>query len=155
MDICTTKFGLLEIDESKILYFPEGLPGFSHLRDFILLIPENIAPFCHLQSIDDPDISFIVVDPLDLYPNYAPEFSEEILNTLQIKEKTDTFLLCIVVIPEDPRFMTINLAAPILVNADDRLAKQEILSRGDYSLRHRIFTEEGGLAHAGAQPQKG
>lgn len=154
MDIRTTKFGILITDEDKILHFPEGIPGFPRLKDFILLTPEETAPFCHLQSVEDPDISFVVLNPLDFCPAYAPEFSEETLDLLQISEHTDTLLLCMVVIPEDPKKMTINLAAPILINAENRLAKQEILSTGDFSLRHRIFTEEGELAHAGAQPQK-
>ncbi len=37
MQICTTRFGSVTIDESQIVTFSEGLPGFETTRRFVFL----------------------------------------------------------------------------------------------------------------------
>jgi flagellar assembly factor FliW len=47
----------------------------------------------------------------------------------------------IVVIPEDVRKMTANLAAPVLINTMNNRGKQVTLEKGNYMIRHYILDE--------------
>lgn len=53
MKMTSTYLGEIEVDESKIIKFPSGIPGFSESKQFVLLeLPDN--PIFHiLQSADD------------------------------------------------------------------------------------------------------
>ena len=56
MQIETTRFGLLPIDENQVITFPEGLPGFESHRRFTLVQhpgSDGRSPFQWLQSVDD------------------------------------------------------------------------------------------------------
>ena len=58
MQIETTRFGALDIEERKVIQFPDGLPGFEDRRLFTL-VPHHTAdggkgsPFVWLQSLED------------------------------------------------------------------------------------------------------
>ena len=138
MEIETLRFGSMEIEPERIITFREGVPGFNDQR-FLLLTPIEAAPFCWLQSVDSPEIAFVVADPTVFLPDYNPIISEDVYAGLEISEKDERLILVVVVIPYDIKKITANLAAPIIINVNKRLAKQEILSSGDYPLRYSLY----------------
>ena len=68
MKINTRKFGRIEIEKTKILSMPEGLPGFPGFERFVLLEDPKTAPFCWFQSVQEPNLALIVMNPLLFMP---------------------------------------------------------------------------------------
>lgn len=137
MKIMTTRFGEVEVKDDKVLHFPEGVIGFHSLRRFVLLGKESQLVMW-LQSVDNPKIAFIVVNPFLFEPEYNPKITEEDLQFLQVEDSNDLHILAIIVVPEDPHKMTANLLGPIVVNTKKKVGKQVILLEGNYSVKHPI-----------------
>ena len=146
MDVRTTRFGELEtivVSDEAELTFAEGLPGFEEHTAFALMQDERLGPFGLLQSLVDPDVGFLVVEPAHFAEDYAFDLTDEDVARLELDESVAPLTLCILVIPGDVRTMTANLRAPIVVNPTRRLAKQVILADDRYPLRHSVFTPSG------------
>ncbi len=143
MIIKTTRFGEIEIDENKIIFFPRGILGFPEQRRFVLLPHREDSPFCWLQAVDDPDLTFVVVNPFVINPDYKPEFKDEVLSGLEIEEGDVIDLLSIVTVPrENPQAMTANLLGPIVINVSKRLAKQVVLDPHKYPLKYPLLSRK-------------
>ncbi|BCB96421.1 flagellar assembly factor FliW [Dissulfurispira thermophila] len=131
MKINTTRFGEIEIEEGKIIEFPLGIPGFAHLKRYILLDYKD--PIKWLHAVDDPDIAFIVAEPFVLFPDYSLTIEDDIEEFLEIKDALDTAILVILNVTEGQ--LNANLKAPIVVNTSKFKAMQIILDDDRYSFR--------------------
>jgi len=140
MKIMTTRFGEIEVNDEKLLHFPEGIIGFHSLKRFVLLGKESRLVMW-LQSIDNPKVAFIVVNPFLFEPNYNPKLTQEDMDFLNVKDSSDLHILAIVVVPEDPQKMTANLLGPIVVNTKEKVGKQVILLEGKYSVKSPIIKD--------------
>ena len=69
MNVMTTRFGAVEIDDDRIIEMPDGMIGFAEQR-FILLSPDNNGRFFWFQSVDNPALAFVVTDPTAFVPGY-------------------------------------------------------------------------------------
>lgn len=127
-----TRFGEVEYDPDNLLHFPAGLIGLPNLRHFIVMPNKKEGPLFWIQSIDDPDIAFVLTDPTNFFLDYqlAPEESER--NNLKIDEDDEFFILSVVTVPQDQK-LTLNLAAPILFAPKTNRAMQVILENSPYS----------------------
>lgn len=139
MKIKTTRFGELEIDESTIITFPEGIIGFEKSKQFVILTKKNNAPLRWLQSVEDPRLAFIIINPYLFKQDYKPIVDKNDLQCIELKHIDDAEVLTIVVVPENPRDMVANLMAPILINPKNCKAKQVIINDTDYPTRYRIL----------------
>ena len=63
MKVQTTRFGSVEVDDSRILEFTNGLLGFSSYTQYALLQPDDDGLFFWLQSTEAPELAFVVTDP--------------------------------------------------------------------------------------------
>ena len=70
MRITTTRFGEIEVEKSEIITF-QGILGFEGVQQYILL--GDVQPFGFLQAVEDPDLTFVVIDPTALVPDYRVE----------------------------------------------------------------------------------
>jgi len=138
MDIETRIFGTLTIDDDKIVNFPEGLPGFEHLHQFIVVILEQTKPFYWLQAIEE-DIALPMISPFEIDPDYSPLLPEGVDRMLALENEEDLLVLAVAVIPADVTAMTANLAAPILINIDASIGMQALLEGNAYSVRTPIY----------------
>ncbi len=149
MTITTTRFGALDVEERKTLTFPDGMPGFEHLRQFTL-VPHHTgdeakgSPFVWLQSLEDGALAFLAMEPHQSFPDYAPrvprgEMEELGLNEPNARPRLYTLLT---VPPGEPQGITANLMAPVVVNTRARLGKQIVLNTDQYGLRHRLLPLE-------------
>lgn len=129
-----------ESNHSKAIHFPDGLPAFERVKNFVVVGNEEEAPFLWLQSTDNPNLAFIIIDPFLIHPEYRPDISDEDVKFLEIDDPTDAFVLAIVNIRNgNDQEVTANLISPIVINWKKRLAKQVILRNHlDYSVRHII-----------------
>lgn len=141
MQITTTRFGALTIDPETILHFPLGLLGFETVQRFVQIDSEEIAPMRWLQAVDEPGLSFLVVEPGPFFPDYSVPLSDADEQMLQVTPESDLVVACLVAIPEDPKQMTINLMGPLVVNASKRLGKQVVLHDSGYSARQRLLPD--------------
>lgn len=141
MQIATTRFGPLTIDPATVIHFPLGLLGFETRQRFVLLDSDEVAPMRWLQSVDDPALSFLVVDPTLLFAEYAVTLTADDVAVLDAGESDTPAALCLVVVPPNPREMTVNLLGPLVLNADKRLGKQVVLHDSGYSPAERLFPD--------------
>lgn len=127
-----TRFGEVEYDPDNLLHFPAGLVGLPSLRDFIVMPNKKQGPLFWIQSVDNPDIAFVLTDPTNFFLDYqlSPEESER--EILQIKDGDDVFILSVVTVPQD-QTITLNLAAPILFAPTTNRAIQVIMENSPYS----------------------
>ena len=127
-----TRFGEVEYDPDNLLQFPAGLIGLPKLRHFIVMPNKKKGPLFWIQSVDDPDIAFVLTDPTNFFLDYQlmPEDSER--ENLQLEEDDDYFILSVVTVPPD-QAITLNLAAPILFAPKTNRAIQVILENSNYS----------------------
>jgi len=141
MNIETKNFGLVSYNEEDVLHFGDGIPGFEGLKSFILLSIDEYTPFKWLQSLDDKDIAFVIIDPKAIVKDYKVELDEETVKLLEIKDLNHILVFAIVVIPEEIEKMTANLKAPIIINAENNKGMQILLDNDDYMIKHPILKE--------------
>src|SRR6056297_3577026 len=131
MKLKTTLFGEIEIDKEDIITFKDGLYGFKDEKEFVLLADKD-APFFWLQSVTNPDLDFVVTEPWGFCKDYEFDLTEGVEEELKLEDEDDVLIVNIIVVPENPEDMTMNLKAPIVVNKVQRLAKQIILEDDGY-----------------------
>ncbi len=141
MNIETKNFGLVSYNEEDVIYFDDGIPGFEGLKSFILLSVDEYTPFKWLQSIDDTNIAFVIIDPKAIVKDYKVELDEETVKLLDIKDLNHILVFAIVVIPDEIEKMTANLKAPIIINAENNKGMQILLDNDDYMIKHPILKE--------------
>ena len=147
MRLDTRNFGELDIDESKIIEFKSGIPGYPQLRQFILLSDKNSdSPeddqdglLYWLQSVEDKDLAFVMVDMVRYNPSYDPRVSEDEIAELGNYDPETFCFYNIAVLPENMNDMTVNLKAPVVINSQSMLGKQVICENEEYTVRHYMF----------------
>ena len=142
MRINTRVFGEIDIEDTKIICFPNGIVGFPELTDFALIHDsekeESIA-VRWLQSMQEPNFAMPVMDPLAVKPDYNPEVEDELLKPLGNWKPEDILVLVTMTVPSDITRMTVNLQAPIIVNAEEKKACQIIVDVDKYPVRFPIY----------------
>ena len=131
MRTINTRFGEVEYDPANVLHFPAGMIGFPTLHDFIVMPNKKEGPLFWIQSIDEPDIAFVLTDPSNFFLDYQVKPDESEMNSLQITEADECYILAVVTVPEDQK-ITLNLSAPILFSPKTNRAIQVILENTEY-----------------------
>ena len=141
MKAATRLFGEIEIDESKIITFEDGLIGFPDMKKFTLIFDEEKEgrpSISWLQSMDEPEIAFPVMDPLFVCETYNPSVEDELLKNLGTIKEDNLYVLVTVTVPQNIKELAVNLKAPIVINTDTRKASQ-IIVEDDLPVRYRIY----------------
>ena len=141
MKLATRIFGEVEIDDSKIISFPNGIIGFPDLKKFILMYDEEKGTdtIKWLQSIDEPSFAMPVMDPLIVCPDYKPEVDVSITEDVGDLQNEDLLVLVTVTVPHDLKQMTVNLMGPFIINVKDMKAVQTIIDNDDYPVKFPIY----------------
>lgn len=139
MLVQTVNFGSLEIPESKVIAFKEGLPGFPQINRFTVIELEELKPFKYLQSLDEPLISLFIINPFLLDPNYEFRLTDPDMEDVHSTNSAELEVYAVATIPEDPNGATINFMAPIVINDKERCGKQVILHESKYSVQHPLL----------------
>lgn len=137
----TRIFGEIEVEEEKIISFTNGIIGFPNLRKFTLIFDEEKkekASISWLQSLDDPELAFPVMDPLAVCPDYNPSVEDELLKTQGEIAPEHLFVLVTVTVPKDIEDLAVNLKAPLIINTETRKASQLIVE-SDYPVKFKIY----------------
>ena len=136
MLIQTTRFGPVDIDDSRIIDFPAGLLGFSSYKKFALLQPDDNGVFFWLQSTESADLAFVVTDPALWLPDYQANIRKEQMEELGLNETSDAQVL--VIVNKRDNSLTANLQGPLVVNSSTRRAMQLVLAEKKWSTRHEL-----------------
>lgn len=129
-----TRFGEVEYNPDNLLHFPAGMIGFPTLHDFIVMPNKKEGPLFWIQSVDEPEIAFVLTDPSNFFLNYKIIADDHERSILRINEDDECFILTVVTVPPDQK-ITINLAAPILFSPKTNRAMQVILENTDYQCK--------------------
>lgn len=137
---CTsTRFGSFEVSDERIVSFPSGLLGFTEQQRYVILDHDTEAPFKWLQSVEEPDLAFVLMDPATFHPDYHIEVPADALVEIKGGEHDDLTLVVILTIPsDDPGRITANLRGPLLISHKSMLGKQLVLSE-EFPTRHPLF----------------
>jgi flagellar assembly factor FliW len=128
--------------DEALLTFPAGLAGFPELTTFRLFEPSGGYPLRFLQSTEQPEISFVCMDAAAIKMDYEVPLGDEDAAFLALEKPEDALVMVLVVVPEDPRLMTANLAGPLVVNARTRQGRQVLLDTNKYPLQHAVFASK-------------
>lgn len=142
MKLSTRDFGVVEVEESEIVTFVGPIFGFEPYRRFVFLYHEEISgQFVWLQSVEEPGLCFILVDPaLVMAESYEPQLPNEARSLLGDGE----YMYWLLVSLREPLDRTtVNLKSPIVVDPVSRQAAQFILDM-DLPLRYPLFRKEEG-----------
>jgi flagellar assembly factor FliW len=137
-----TRFGAIDFLDEDVVSFPDGLIGFSWLKSFVLLSHKPDSPFRWLQSVDEPAIAFLLTDPNAYLESFSPEITPTDVKALRLSPTTAHLVYTTASIPGgEIEEMTLNLAAPIVLNLEERIGRQVVLEGDAYNIRHRVFPQ--------------
>jgi len=140
MRLQTKAYGEVDVDERQVVSFPAGLLGFEKFRDYVLLDARQ-KPFFYLQSVDVPDLAFILIDPFLFRPDYSIDVNDEALDEIGVSEPSDCLVFAIVTVPNDGQAVTANLLGPIIINKANRHGMQAVLPDPRWRVKHDIMAE--------------
>jgi flagellar assembly factor FliW len=137
MEIQTTRFGRLTVDEDRVMTFPNGLLGFPDNGRFALIQAGEDNYFYWLQSVDEPSLAFVVTDPGIFFKDYNVPIREETVEALRLEDEAhaQVFVICNKV----GDWLTGNLLGPIVANAANRLATQVVLTEKKWTTRQPLL----------------
>ena len=139
MKIETTRFGSVEIDENKVLTFEKGILGFPEDKRYALLPHNENSPFFWLQSLDSPELAFVVINPALIVDDYNFEIPDEMQKQLDLKESAQAEVLVLVTFRSGNGDKSVrpsaNLLGPLVINIENRQACQAVLDPKKYPVR--------------------
>lgn len=141
MKVHGTRFGSLTYNEEDLITLEDGLMGFPTSKRFLLFPYAENSAFFWLQSVDEPEVAFIVVNPFEFFANLDITISDEDTETLGLLRGEDVEVFSLVNVPDDqPEAVRTNLAAPVVVNICNRKGKQMLVR--EYSPRQPLIPVE-------------
>ncbi len=150
----TTRFGEIEVESDRLIRFVEPILGFTDSNQYILLDHAENSPFKWLQSLQEPDLAFVVTNPRFFGIDYEFVLEDEFVEKLAIQSPEDTLVLTIVNIPSgNPSLMTANLMGPVIINQNTRAAMQVVLVNSEFTTKTRLLPDEALAANTAAASQ--
>lgn len=135
MIIETRDFGKIDISEDGILTFKLPILGFEAQKRFVILYDDELGDALGwLQSVDNRDVCFIIIDPHTVFDTYAPSVAPGVLARLGLATQEEAVFRSLVVVPTQTSEATVNLKSPLVINPAKKLAAQVVLDQ-DYPVR--------------------
>ena len=122
-----------------VIQFDEGLIGFSDCKNFVLMENDEIAPFRRLQSTDHPHVGFLVIDPSLIVANYHALIPKREWESLELSTPAVGIALVICIIGPSSSESTGNFQAPLVINYENMVGKQIILTDSHLTSRHPLL----------------
>jgi flagellar assembly factor FliW len=152
IEIQSTRFGTLVVDDERVIHFPGGLLGFPEHKRFALIQTGEENYFFWLQSADEPNLAFVVTDPAIFFKGYEVPLRDETRQELGLGQAEEgeysttatgeTFLQVFVICNKVDEWLTGNLLGPLVVNARNRLAQQVVLTEKKWTTRQPLMRLE-------------
>lgn len=143
MKLISEKLGEIRYEEDEVITFPEGLLGFPEKRRYIFVNHREESPLKWLQSLDEPSLGFVVINPLLLKPDYQIQIDKKDLALLRNSDPAHIAIWTLVSFSHDaPEESTTNLLGPLAINYETRLGKQLVLDPTRYDVRYPLFQKK-------------
>ena len=138
MIVNTFNYGDIQCSENDLIHFSDGILGFPELKQYLMLSYDDDDTIQILQSVQKSEVSFVVLNPLLLCPDYRPVLTPEELTSLKASDCDDLCYYVICVIRENYLDNTVNLKCPLVINPKTRKGMQIIMEGSPYRVRHRF-----------------
>jgi flagellar assembly factor FliW len=135
MNLSTTKFGSISIEENDVLTFVDGLIGMKDCQRWVLLGDAENAALAWLQSLERPEVALGVVSPRRFVPDYQVRIAKREIAPLNLVNPNDAQVL--VIISNVGGTLSLNLKAPLVIHLAARVGRQ-IVARDDHAVQHRL-----------------
>ena len=138
----TKFFGEVELNDDKVLEFPNGIIGFEDFTKFAIMYDEDDTSetrISWLQSLEEPALALPVIDPLAIADEYAPMLEDELLAPLGNTADEDLLFLLAMSVPSDMTKVTANMKAPFIINAVTKKGVQLIVENEDYPVKFNVY----------------
>ncbi|MCY2935685.1 MAG: flagellar assembly protein FliW [Planctomycetota bacterium] len=137
MNVMTSRFGALNVQESDILRLTEGLVGFRASTQFLLLADQQVEGLYWLQSLDTPELAFALVTPGEGLEDYHVDVraGDRAALALDDCQEPEIFLI---LNRNEAGVLTVNLQGPMVFNLEKRLGRQMVLTSSRHSVRHPL-----------------
>jgi len=145
MDVRTSRFGVVEIAEDRVITFPRGLLGFESRTRYCILQPSEDACFLWMQSVEDPDLAFVVTDPSVFVPEYSVSLRSDQREALRLREGEGDAAQVMVIVNKVGDSLTGNLQGPLLLNSEAMLGEQLVLADKRWTTRHELMKVSDGV----------
>lgn len=142
MELITEKFGVINYTAEEVVTFQDGLLGFEILTQYILIDDPKLHPFIWIQSIEDPSVSFVSINPYMFFSDYKIAIHHEDYEAMGIESLADIYVLTLVVVPaNNPQEISSNLLAPVIYNRPKKVARQIIMTNSGYQTKHYLLQD--------------
>lgn len=142
MLIKTRYFGEIDLDDSKVIMFENGLMGFEEYKKYTILYDVEggkDSTISWLQSTEEPGLALPVVNPLTILNDYNPTVEDEVLKHIGELTSENLVVLLTMTVPSDITKTTANMKAPLIINSDSRKGCQIIAENPDYEIKYNIY----------------
>ena len=142
MKVKTRYFGEVDLDDSKVITFENGLFGFEEYKRYALLYDSETGESTSikwLQCIDEETFALPVMMPTLVKPDYDPIVEDGVLEVLGDWNENNISVLVTVTVPSDLKQMTTNMKAPIIINTESMKGAQVVAENPDYEIKYRIY----------------
>ena len=137
----TSRLGEIDIDDSKVFTFIEPIIGYEQFTKYVIVEHKSNSAFKWLQSAEEPSLAFPVTFPAFFNIEYEFEIPDDKAEKLELTSIESLIALNIVTIPNNnPQKSTINLLAPIILNANNKKGMQLVLQNSDFQVRYPLFS---------------
>ena len=146
MLVNTSRFGPVEVDETRFIDFPKGLLGFPAYRKYVLLQPAEDSYFYWMQSVEAADLAFVVTDPSLFVSSYRVPLRPEQLQEMGIGSLEDAQVF--VIVNKRGNLLTGNLQGPLVIHVSQRTGEQLVLSDRRFTTRVPLIELQSPVAAA-------
>lgn len=137
--VVDTRFGRFGFDPAQTIEFARGLMGFPGQKSFgLTALPDpRFNQFMLLQSLTDAGLSFLVLPATSGAGPIAPEDLEAEREALEIPPENLAVVLIVSIRKVGGETqISVNLRAPVFLDAGRRTGAQVVLTNGNYPIRH-------------------
>ena len=138
MQVETRAMGVVEVSDTQVVTFPEGLLGFEEYTDFAM-VESDYEPFLWLQSLQEKSLAFLLIDPFLISGEYEAEIDDTELAKIGISDPSQVAVFTIVTVPSGGGAVTANFQGPLIFNKKNQQCMQVVLDGSKYTTKHDIL----------------
>ncbi|SFN07455.1 flagellar assembly protein FliW [Thermodesulforhabdus norvegica] len=128
MKIETTRFGIIEVADDRVITFPWGIPGFENVKRYVL-IDHKDTPFRWLQAVDEPSLAFVVCPPEIIGIQY--NIPAEKLEPLEAENQEDAVVMTLISFDREKNIIRFHIRSPLIFSLSNRKAYQWTMDAGE------------------------
>jgi flagellar assembly factor FliW len=134
-----TRFGSFPANVEDVVTMADGLPGFESCHRFVIVTASALAPLTCLQGLEGARPSFLALDPRLVIPDYAAMLQPS--DRRRLDAQADEALLWLALVQLHDEGGSINLRAPVVINARRMLGLQIIDADSPYATDHPLLVD--------------